>query len=81
MTSYPELTNEYQKIVDQGENCLITLLSHNVSLYFGTNPIGFGHILNLRMTNGIRFDAGAPYDIYAKVLDAEIGTLSLTKWE
>jgi hypothetical protein len=80
MTTYPPLTPEYSKIVNVGENCLITLVGKDISVCFGENPSGPGHMLTSRMTNGLRFDTGAPYDIYAKTVDGLPGVCALTKW-
>jgi hypothetical protein len=79
-TFYPNLTKDYQKIVSQGENFMLTLISDDISICFGAVPNGPGHILNTRMTNGLRFDSGSPFDVHAKIIVGDFGTCALTIW-
>jgi hypothetical protein len=82
MTTYPELTTEYQKIVNQGDKFILSLVSTDIFVFFGDNPTGPGHSLTKRLTNGLRFDDGVPFDVYAKTYinsDPPI-TIALTIW-
>jgi hypothetical protein len=82
MTTYPEITTQYQKIVNQGDKFILSLISDDIFVFFGDNPTGHGHSLINRLTNGLRFDEGAPFNIYAKTyIDKNPPvTIALTIW-
>lgn len=80
MTTYPEINFEYSKIINTGDKFLLTLVSGDVSLFFGNSPSGPGHILTQRMTNGLRFDTGSPFDIYIKSVGSDSAMIALTIW-